>query len=344
MSTAPASPEPAIHAAYARLFLAFLNERGLDAARLARAVGLSASDRASDTLLAYAPAQRLIAAASAATASPWLGLEFGSRMHAGSHGSVGFAALAAGSVGEALRTWVRFAPLRVRALHFQWQETAETLGIDIHPAFDLGSAHAFIHDTVLSLCDGMLYALTGAALPSANWRMPGPAPAWSGMYRRFLAHPVTFAGDHLQLRVARDVAAQPCIHADPVAARLAREDCERRLHESQPGRDLAARVRQMLRSEDQRLPDSHTMAARLHLSPRSFFRKLREAGISWQALLDEARRERAQWLLQCCDDSIERVAERLGYADASNLARHCRRWSGLTPRAWRRRLRADADG
>lgn len=339
------APEAAVHAAYLRLFLALLGERGLDAPRLARTAGFSPSDCASDVLLAFTPTLRLIETAIEATGSPWLGLEFGNRMHVGSHGSVGFAALTAGSIGEALRTWVRFAPLRVRALRFLWYETADTVGVDIYPAFDLRSAQVFIYDAVLALCDGMLHALAGTALPQAHWSLPAPAPAWAGMYRHFLAHPLTFAGDRLRLRVARNIAARACIHADPVAARLARADCERRLREGQPGRDLVARVRQALQGiEEPRLPSSRAMAERLHLSPRSFFRKLRDAGVSWQALLDEARRERAQWLLRTCDDSIERIAERLGYTDASNLARHCRRWSGLTPVAWRRHLRADTDG
>ncbi|MBK7044817.1 MAG: AraC family transcriptional regulator ligand-binding domain-containing protein [Rhodanobacteraceae bacterium] len=73
--------------------------------------------------LPLAPARALIAAAMTATATPWLGLELGAAAQAHTHGLVGTAAFASSTLGEALQTVARFAPLRTQALQFHWQAT-----------------------------------------------------------------------------------------------------------------------------------------------------------------------------------------------------------------------------
>src|SRR3546814_1054043 len=81
--------------------------------------------------------------------------------------------------------------------------------------------------------------------------------------------------------------AQPCVSADPDAHHSAQRDCERKLEQSRPGRDLASAVRRCLLACKGDYPNAAQMAQRLHLSPRSLFRHLRSAGISYRAVLDE---------------------------------------------------------
>ena len=60
-------------------------------------------------------------------------------------------------------------------------------------------------------------------------------------------------------------------------------------------------------------------------------RKLKLEGSSYQSLLDAKRKEQAIWHLQHSKDSIEIIAERLGYQDSSNFSRTFRREYGCTP-------------
>jgi AraC-like DNA-binding protein len=68
------------------------------------------------------------------------------------------------------------------------------------------------------------------------------------------------------------------------------------------------------------------MARELNMSPRTLFRRLSEEGISYQQILDEMRKEMAEWYLRKTREPIESIADRLGYADASNFSRTFRRW------------------
>jgi AraC-like DNA-binding protein len=53
-------------------------------------------------------------------------------------------------------------------------------------------------------------------------------------------------------------------------------------------------------------------------------------------LLDTLALEQARELLRQHTLSVEQVAERLGYSDVSNFGRAFRRWTGLTPAAFRK--------
>ena len=79
------------------------------------------------------------------------------------------------------------------------------------------------------------------------------------------------------------------------------------------------------------------MADRLHVSARTLHRRLVEAGTSYQDILDDVRRRLAQEFLRDTALSVEEVAERTGFSDASNFRKAFRKWTGEQPAEFRRR-------
>jgi AraC-like DNA-binding protein len=71
------------------------------------------------------------------------------------------------------------------------------------------------------------------------------------------------------------------------------------------------------------------------IHPRTLNRRLNACGISFQELTDQSRFEIAQHLLSNSSMPLTQIAATLGYADASVFSRAFRRWSGMTPSAWR---------
>jgi AraC-like DNA-binding protein len=82
------------------------------------------------------------------------------------------------------------------------------------------------------------------------------------------------------------------------------------------------------------------IARQLTLSTRTLRRRLTEAGTSYRALVDEVRQTLAEELLDTGVLSVEDVAYRLGYAEASSVIHAFKRWTGMTPAAFARRFRA----
>ena len=84
--------------------------------------------------------------------------------------------------------------------------------------------------------------------------------------------------------------------------------------------------------------DSIGLAARLQVSTRTLVRRLEQRQTTYRALLDFHRRSRCAELLAQPSLSVAEIAERLGYEEPTNFARACRRWFGLSPRAYRARI------
>ena len=78
------------------------------------------------------------------------------------------------------------------------------------------------------------------------------------------------------------------------------------------------------------------MRASASLAARTLRRMLTAQGLSFSALLDRERREKATFLLEASRIPLDGVAERLGYSTLSNFVRAFHRWTGMTPAAYRR--------
>ncbi|MGI9240481.1 MAG: helix-turn-helix domain-containing protein [Verrucomicrobiales bacterium] len=85
--------------------------------------------------------------------------------------------------------------------------------------------------------------------------------------------------------------------------------------------------------------DRHLAASLAGSSVRTLNRRLAESGLTYRALIDELRFERAKDLLENTDEQVIDVAYAVGFEDTGNFTRMFRRVAGLTPIEFRRSLR-----
>jgi transcriptional regulator GlxA family with amidase domain len=79
------------------------------------------------------------------------------------------------------------------------------------------------------------------------------------------------------------------------------------------------------------------MAARAHMSPRTFARRfVQETGTTPQRWLTGQRILIAQQLLEETTETIDAIASKTGFGNAAALRHHFREWRGTTPNAYRR--------
>lgn len=81
-----------------------------------------------------------------------------------------------------------------------------------------------------------------------------------------------------------------------------------------------------------------SVARALAVSARSLQRRLAEAGLSYQGLLDATRRQAAAEYLSNATLSIGEVAYLLGYSEPAAFHRAFKRWHGVAPQVFRGRL------
>jgi len=101
------------------------------------------------------------------------------------------------------------------------------------------------------------------------------------------------------------------------------------------GDSLISQIRRLLGRDCSSWPDLETVAQQLHISPQTLRRHLREEGSSFQELKDHLRRDLAIYHLGRDELSIQDIAEQLGFSEPSAFHRAFKKWTGLTPGAYR---------
>ncbi|MBS7661374.1 AraC family transcriptional regulator [Pseudomonas lalucatii] len=101
------------------------------------------------------------------------------------------------------------------------------------------------------------------------------------------------------------------------------------------GDSLGGQIRRLLGRDCARWADLDAIARQLHMSPQTLRRHLREEGASFQELKDQLRRDLAIYQLGRAELSIQQIAEQLGFSEPSAFHRAFKKWTGLTPGAYR---------
>jgi len=151
---------------------------------------------------------------------------------------------------------------------------------------------------------------------------------------RLFGAPVRFGAACDALVLARAPLEVPVPSAAPEVARRFEEQFTRRMEAS--GDQLALAVQLVVEAELARGSLSQERVAKTFgLSARSLQRRLQERGVRYYALVEQARKAQAERLLADPSLHIGEVASAMGY-DLSSFDRVFRRWSGMTPRAYRK--------
>jgi AraC-like DNA-binding protein len=83
------------------------------------------------------------------------------------------------------------------------------------------------------------------------------------------------------------------------------------------------------------------MAERLDLHPRTLQRRLKDEGQAYTDIQARCRLDMAQAALRGAQCNIESLSTELGFADRHSFTRAFRRWTGLSPSAWRTTAQGD---
>ncbi len=77
------------------------------------------------------------------------------------------------------------------------------------------------------------------------------------------------------------------------------------------------------------------VAEQLHMTTQTIRRRLKEEGNSFQEIKDSLRRDTAIYHLVKTDTPINDIVELLGFSEPSVFNRTFKKWTGLTPGAYR---------
>jgi AraC-like DNA-binding protein len=272
---------------------------------------------------------------------PGLGLAVGTRYHVTTFGMLGFAFISSRTLLDAVNVALRYLDLSftfsmprasLEGTRVRLELDDSTLPADL-AAFLVERDLAAIHTVIGELLPG------GIPLHEVRLRACAPPADAVAAYRTTFGVTPRFGGP--SNTATFDVAHldRPLPQANPQTVAVCEAQC-RALVSARRGRTgIAHEVRELLAGLGALGGDMNEVAATLNVSVRTLRRRLAEAGTSFRALLDEVREALAEQMLAGSALSVEDVAVRLGYAEASSFIHAFRRWKGVTPAAYARTLR-----
>lgn len=227
--------------------------------------------------LPIATVVRIIERARQLTGEPALGFFLGMHMKVSWHGFLGFAAMSASTVRDAIELAVRFAPTRTSALALSLEQEGDTAMLVIDERAPLGSARDAI---IFALVVGIWQignTLTGRMLEgTADFAFA--EPDYFARFRRFVPDRVRFSQPAHRLRFSAALLELPLAMADPGALELARRQCEAELDGLRQNAGIVDRIRAWLAEHGGTVGQAATAMA---MSPRTLKRHLAAAGTSF---------------------------------------------------------------
>ena len=164
------------------------------------------------------------------------------------------------------------------------------------------------------------------------------APAEISEHERIFGAPVLFGYPSNNLVIESELLARQVPAADQRLFRIMKQYLERILEEV-PQEDgfiltVSRAIAELIKDGN---PSLGRTAKKLGMSPRTLQRQLKARHVEFKNLVDDTRRHFAQSYLRDRKTTLTEIAFLLGYSEASAFNRAFKRWTGLTPLAYRRK-------
>lgn len=321
----------------ARQLVNELARRSIDPAGLLRGLGIGLADLESpDVRISYLQTGRMVRRALNALAQPHLGLALGASASLASWGPCLVGMLACADSHEMLELATDYLPSTDCFLALRTENGTDGFAIVAEPRFaepDPEVAAFLVEGTFALLARAAQFIVGPSFVPKSvslqSAAVSGEAPAADVLGCRLQF------GQHAN-RLVFPGRAEPIDSADPLLARLCRRALALHGHGEHTASELEEAIVGAFRADLRSPPSVQALAASVNLSERTLRRRLRRAGLSYAALLDNERMQRAVGLLGEPDRPLAEVAEQAGFTDTRSLRRAIRRWTGRTPTQVRR--------
>ncbi|WP_116199739.1 AraC family transcriptional regulator [Amycolatopsis circi] len=178
----------------------------------------------------------------------------------------------------------------------------------------------------------LLSWLTGQRIDLRELRLPWPKPDHAPHYELVFGRHPQFDADALVLAFDAKLLPAPVLRSEAELAEFLEDQPEVSLATRDYGSSHADQVRAIV---EQGTTAPEDIAARLGISAQHLRRLLRAEETSIGEIRDAVRRDAAIASLRRGDESIEKLAQRLGFSEASAFRRAFRRWTGRAPGDYR---------
>ena len=259
------------------------------------------------------------------------------------HGPVTMALVHAPTLGDGLEALVRYMPKRVPYHHWQGVIEQGQYHCELVELIEFGPVRAIVIEIPILIMHEYVDTICGGVLDGAYVELKYAPTKYFDSYAKYFNCPIQFGAQRNAFVMPESWLAIKNAGYEEASWQTAVRRCEQTSSVSRE-QDTLTRVRHEIfnyiesDSGQTAPPNLKAMAAVFHVSSRTLIRRLRGAGTTYQAIVDDIQMERAKALLGNDDYRVYDVAGELGFQDPASFGRSFKRWFGMTPGAYRMAL------
>jgi AraC-like DNA-binding protein len=264
-----------------------------------------------------------------------LGLIMGPRYHLSSYGMLGLAAMTSSNLFHCFQ--VVFDNILLTWTYFKVSLYTEngSAYLQMDPIRDLGESIRFMIERDLSAARFIANEALDTELPLLRAEFKHPETSYQKTYEEIFQCPVVFNARYNRFSFERCWLEEPLARSEPETSRIFAAQCKEITASLTKKYSFTEHLRYLLLNSTQESPSLELIAKKINTTPRTIQRKLVAEQTSFQELLDDVRMNISTEYLLTTKLSIEDVAERVGYNDAAAFSNAFKRWTGISPSAYR---------
>lgn len=280
------------------------------------------------------------------TGDPCFALSLAEHSNPGMYSALGMSIISSRTLGEAIHRGCRFSQIASDAASVSLRESGdEQMELVFQQSADHArlatpeSMEAFMATTTRILRSGSRDGFQPVEVHFRHDR-----EAFRDKYAAFFAAPMVFNAANYQIVFPQRNLQHKFYQSNPELA----ESIDNWMNEYLSAFEvssLAAKVSGLLL---RKLPDGeftqYDVASELALSARSLQRGLQKEATSFKALLEQVRKDMALQYMRDNRLSLIEICCMLGFSDQSNFTKAFKRWTGQTPKSYRRQLQNNQSG
>ena len=194
----------------------------------------------------------------------------------------------------------------------------------------------FLRESILVIWHRLGSWLIGQPIELEKAEFDYPRPTHGDEYRHIFHCPLAFESDRIALTFDKRFLSAPVIRDRPEMRQFLKTSPADLLSRPDESNTFTGRIRALIgRDFSKPLPDFEWIAAELHTSPQTLRRRLKQENTSFQEIKDLLRRDMAIYYLSRQDLPINDIAAKVGFTEPSTFHRAFKKWTGVTPGAYR---------
>lgn len=266
---------------------------------------------------------------------PDLGLSVGSAFHLSAYGILGMSIMTSDNLLAAFKVLFKNILMTWTYMHWIVSQEKDVVTITLEPLCDLGSCHQYMVDRGLIAAYLISKGALGKELPLLELHMIQDKPDYSEQYDKLFDCPIVFSSDFNGLKFASSHLYDSFLMASEGSNKIYSEECEKICRQLEAPVTFKELVRQQILGAEPNVTDLEIIAKRLFITTRTVQRRLANEDTSYKKILEETRRNLATEYLQTTNYTVEAIAYKLGYSDASTFCHAFKRWTGKPPSNFR---------